>query len=271
MSAIDFRGEWVLVTGASSGIGREFAIQLAELGAQLVLVARSRERLVELADSLGTAVKVVVADLSTRAGIDACLAEVDALQLPIRHIVNNAGMGGAGHFVRMDPDAMEAMTTLNALAPMLITRHFLPKLLEARAGGFVQVASTSSFLPIPYMATYGATKSYVLSFSSAVLEEIGDSGVRILALCPGSVPTEFQERAGYTLHGAQSHSAISAKQVVKQGLSAYARGDNVFVPGVINTLQMFAQRFVSLSFKAKAAALMMRRSGRDKVNSDEQT
>ncbi|MEN9579562.1 MAG: hypothetical protein RJA70_2571 [Pseudomonadota bacterium] len=266
MSSIDFCDGWVLVTGASSGIGREFAVQLAKLGARLVLAARSRDRLVDLADTLGTPVKVVVADLSTRAGIDRLLADVDALELPIRHVVNNAGMGGAGHFARMDPDAIEAMTTLNSLAPILITRHFLPKLLEARAGGFIQVASTSSFLPIPYMATYGATKAYVLSFSVALLEEIQSSGVRVLSLCPGSVPTEFQERAGYTLHGPQSRSAISAEQVVREGLAAYVRGEEVLVPGRINALQMFAQRFVSLPLKAKAAALVMRRSGRDKVS-----
>ncbi len=263
---MEFNDEWVLVTGASSGIGREFAVQLAAKGAKLVLLARSRERLVELADSLGVEAKVVTGDLSTPELVRKAMADVDALGVPVRHVVNNAGMGGAGNFSRHEPEMLEKLTALNATAPMLITRHFLPKLLEAGSGGFIQIASTGAFVPVPFMAVYGATKAYVLSFSVAIAEEIRDSGVRITCVCPGPVPTEFQERAGYKLHGMQGKNKMSADEVVERALRDYERGEQVSIPGRMNALQMFAQRFVSMPFKTRAAGAVMRRSGRDKLN-----
>lgn len=266
MKPIDLRGDWALVTGASSGIGKEFALQLAVRGVNLVLVARSEQRLTELSGAMQVETRVVSADLSSADGTKALLAKLDEIDLPIRHVVNNAGMGGAGHFIRQDPGVIEAMTALNTLAPALITRYFAPKFVDQREGGFIQVASTGALVPVPYMATYGATKAYLLSLSAALAEEVGEYGVRVCTVCPGPVPTEFQQRAGYELHGMQGKNKMSAEEVASKAIAAYCRGETVFIPGRMNALQMFAQRVLSTQLKAKAAGVVMRRSGRDRVN-----
>jgi uncharacterized protein len=134
MTPIDFKDQWVLVTGASAGLGREFAKQLAKDGANLVVVARSEQRLAELADELGTQVRVVAADLSEPAGVKQMLHTVDNLGVPIEHVINNAGVGGAGHFSRQGADRITAMTALNCDALVHITHHFLPRFLERKSG-----------------------------------------------------------------------------------------------------------------------------------------
>lgn len=265
MTPIDWQGSWVLVTGASAGMGRQFAYALAKRGAQLVLCSRNEQRLRALADELGTPCQVIAADLETHAGIDQLLSRVDQLGIEIDHVINNAGMGGAGPFASQDPEHHVRMTELNCVAALRITRHFLPRMVERRTGGVLQVVSTAGFQPVPFMATYGATKAYLLHLSIALSEELEGTGVRMTALCPGPVPTEFQERAGYQLTGLQEKNQMSAEQVVEKGLRAYSRGQWVYTPGVTNSIQTFAQRFFSRKFVTKASAMVMRRSGRDRV------
>jgi uncharacterized protein len=265
MTPLDLKDQWVLVTGASAGMGREFAKALAKSGAHLVVCARSEQRLAELADELGTQVRIVVADLSEPSGVTKLLQDVDNLGVPVEHVINNAGVGGAGHFSGQNPERMAAMTALNCDALVRITHHFLPRFLERKSGGFLQVASTAAFQPVPFMALYGATKSFVLSLSLALAEEIDGSGVRMTALCPGPVPTEFQAAAGYELNGMTAKNGMSARDVTQAGLKAYQRGDWLCTPGTANAFQTFAQRFLSYKQRTKAAAFVMRRSGRDRV------
>ncbi len=265
MSAIDWAGQWVLVTGASSGIGRQFAVELAQRRANLVLCSRSEARLAELADELGTETRIIAADLETSEGVAELLQKADALDVRIDHVINNAGMGGAGHFSRQDPEHQVNLTALNCTSLLSITRHFLPKFVERQGGGFIQIASTASFQPVPYMAVYGATKAYVLSLSVAIAEEIDGSGVRMTVLCPGPVQTGFQARAGYELTGVQKKNKMSVEEVVAAGLRAYDKGIWVCIPGTTNSLQTFAQRFFPMRVVTKAAALVMKRSGRDRV------
>lgn len=265
MRAVDWKDQWVLVTGASAGMGRQFAVELAARGANLVLCARDEARLNGLADELNTEVRVVAADLSTPAGVASLLERTEALDVEIQHVINNAGVGGAGHFVRQDVERLEAMTALNCTALLRITHHFLPRFVERGEGGFLQVASTASFQPVPYMAVYGATKAYVLSLSTALAEELKGTGVRMTTLCPGPVQTEFQERAGYALTGMQKNNATAAEDVIHAGLEAYENGRWTYIPGATNSLQTFLQRFFPLKTVTKAAALVMKRSGRDQV------
>ncbi len=265
MSPVDWSGQWVLVTGASSGIGRQFAVELARRGANLVLCSRNRQRLEQLADELNTETRVIATDLETAEGVAQLLQQVDALDIRIDHVVNNAGMGGAGHFARQDPAHQVNLTALNCTSVVRITRHFLPQFIEREGGGFIQIASTASFQPVPYMAVYGATKAYVLSFSVAVAQEIEGSGVRMTVLCPGPVQTGFQARAGYELTGIQKKNKMSVEDVVNSGLAAYDKDRRVCIPGTTNSLQTFAQRFFPLSVVTKAAATVMKRSGRDKL------
>ncbi|HEX2733756.1 MAG TPA: SDR family oxidoreductase [Polyangiaceae bacterium] len=265
MMRLDFKEQWVLVTGASAGMGREFAVQLAARGANLVICARQEQRLAALAGELRTQVRVVAADLASPGGVDRLLESVEGLNVPIEHVVNNAGVGGAGPFAGQNPARLAAMSALNCDALVRITHHFLPRFLERKSGGFLQVASTAAFQPVPFMAAYGATKAFVFSLSLALAEEIEGSGVRMTTLCPGPVPTEFQASAGYELSGMQARSNMSAEVVVRAALKAYERGDWVCTPGFNNSFQTFAQRFVSYKFRTKAAGYVMRKSGRDRV------
>jgi hypothetical protein len=263
----DWTNQWVLITGASSGIGRQFAIELARRGANLVLCSRNRARLEALADDLNTQARVIAADLEMDSGVDDLIRQVSELDVRIDHVVNNAGMGGPGYFVSQSQERQQRMVALNCTAVMRITRHFLPEFVERRSGGFIQVASTAGFQPVPFMAVYGATKAFVLNFTLGVAEELRDTQVRMMALCPGAVPTEFQERAGYQLTGMQHKNRMSAERVIETALSAYERGNWVCTPGVTNSMQVVLQRFVPLSLVTRAAAFVMKRSGRDRVES----
>jgi len=252
-----FRGTSALITGASSGLGAEFARVLSKRGVKLVLTARSRDRLEALARDLDTESRVVALDLSTRAGVDALLREVEHVD----HLVNNAGFGSAGRFANTDADAQAEMVRLNCEAVMRLSRHYLPPMLERGRGGILHVASTAAFQPMPFMATYGGTKAFVLSFSVALAEEVRGSGVRILALCPGPVPTGFQEVAGIE-PGMERLAALSSVETVAQALRAYEAGDAVCVPGSVNRVQTLFSKLMPRSVVTRSIAAAMQRMGR---------
>jgi short-subunit dehydrogenase len=227
-----------LVTGASSGLGAQFARRLAERGLSLVLSARSADKLATLAGELGSShgvgTRVVAADLSTAAGIDRLIDEVSALGVPIDHLIGNAGFGTHGAFVESDPSEQRAMVTLNCEAIVALTRALLPGMLERGRGGVINVASTAGFQPAGTFATYAATKAFVLHFTEALHEEARGAGVRVMALCPGPVPTGFQERASFRIAPAQRWMTMSAAQTVDRALADYERGAAVCIPGALN-------------------------------------
>ncbi len=260
-----YRGSWALVTGASSGLGEQFARQLAALGSHLVLSARSEGKLRELGDALsaehGVACRTIACDLARPEELDRLFAEIDGIGEPIDHVVNDAGVGRVGRFSEMPADEQLYMLRLNCEALMRITHHFLPKMLARERGGFIQVASTSAYQPMPFMATYGATKAFVLSFSSALSVELRGTGVRMLALCPGPVATGFHERAGTEL-GAERVAALSAEQTVERALKAYAAGRSVLVPGAVNRAHVLGTSILPQRLLARAVEQGMRWSGR---------
>lgn len=259
-----YSGSWALVTGASSGIGAEFAKQLAARGTNLVLSARSEDKLHALARALSQQVetRVVVADLSDAAGASVLATGVDHLGVPVAHLVNNAGFGLVGSFVAGDPEVQARMVRLNCEALMLLSRHFLPAMIEARRGGIIHVASVAGHLPTPYMAVYGATKAFVLSFSLALAEEVRNEGVTVSALCPGPVPTGFQQAAGMKASKLPRLSAMSAEQTVTSGLHAYENGQTLCVPGALNSIQTWAAHLLPRSVVARGTAVAMRSMGR---------
>ena len=235
-----------LVSGASSGIGEAYARALAAAGYDLVLTARRRERLSELAATLrarhGRSVEVVIADLSTPSGVDVLTSAVEALGLEISLLVNNAGFGSYGPFVDQELGRELAMIDLNARALVALTGHYLPLMLKRGAGAILHVASTTAYQPVPYMAVYGASKAFVLHFSEAISRENATSGVRILAVCPGHTPTEFQERSGAHRRPVRT-SAQSAADVVAESLRALDRGwGDAIVTGAPNKLTTQAAR-----------------------------
>ncbi len=260
-----FRGAWVLVTGASSGIGEEFARQLAARGGNLVLTARSRVRLEELAlqltDAFGVETAVVVGDLAAPDGADALCRDVDALGVFVEHVVNNAGFGLSGPFIQSDAERLAQMVRLNCESVMVIARHFAPAMVREQRGGILNVASTAGHQPMPYLAVYAATKAFVLSLSMALSEELRPHHVRVSALCPGPVPTAFQKTAGIE-PGAERLAVLSAAETVRRGLAAYERGDSMEVTGTVNRVQTLGSKLMPRRVVAWSLARAMERMGR---------
>jgi uncharacterized protein len=202
-----------LVTGASAGLGVEFARMLAARGSALVLAARRTERLEELAASLDVEVRVITIDLSLP---EAGKRLFDAAG-PVDLVVNNAGFGTHGALVDEAPERLAQEVALNVAAVVDITRAFLPPMIANGFGGIVNVASTAAFQPIPGMAVYGASKAFVLSFSEAVWAEARRHGVKVTALAPGATATEFFDVVG------TSQAAVGRQQTPQQVIATALR------------------------------------------------
>jgi short-subunit dehydrogenase len=231
---------WAVVTGASSGIGAAFARALDARGYSLLLVARRRERLEELARTLQRA-EVLTADLGDEAEVARVAAH--ALQLgDVELLVNNAGFATNGDFLALDGARETAMVKLNALTPLELAQKLLPAMVARKAGGVINVSSIGAFQPVPYMATYGATKAFLLSWSEALAHELRNTGVRVTCVCPGPTATEFFEVANVDPMMAKMPHVMSADAVVARTLDAFDDGRAVLVPGLINWLTAFVTR-----------------------------
>jgi hypothetical protein len=231
---------FAVVTGASSGIGHAFALRLAGRGHDLVVVARRRPRLEELAGQVRTAharrVEVVEADLATAAGRDRLWQATERLGEPVEMLVNNAGFGLAGSFLELDRERQLEMVALNVTAVTDLAHRYLGSMVAHGRGALVNVASLAAFQPVPYFAAYAATKSYVLALTEALEEEVRSAGVRVLALCPGPVPTEFQDIAGTKLEGAVKIVTTTPEECVDLALAGLDEGRVFVVPGVYNRI-----------------------------------
>ncbi len=223
-----------LVTGASAGIGAAYAERLAREQYDLVVVARSRDRLDALAkrlvDSRAIEVEVLAADL-TRADQLSIVEERLASDPTFDLLVNNAGFGTFGPFAELDVAHEEEEIRLNVIALMRLTRAVLPGMLKRGQGAVINVSSMAGLAPLPLNATYGATKAFVNSFTEAIHEEIAGSGVKLQVLQPGFTRTEFQERAGISSSSVPDFAWMDASAVVDASIEALRRGDLVCVPG----------------------------------------
>jgi short-subunit dehydrogenase len=224
--------EVALVTGASAGIGAEFAKQLSAEGYEVILVARREERMRELAALLPGPAHVVVCDLANDAS--SLARKVQELGKEVDVLVNNAGFGTHGRFVETDAAREAEEVRLNCEALVTVTHAFLPAMLERRRGGVITVASTAGMQPLPYEAVYSATKAFARSFSDALAAELRGSGVRVLCVNPGPVPTEWQQVAGYAPdYLPPVPGKISAEQVARESLAAFKRGRRTIIPGAV--------------------------------------
>lgn len=222
--------ETALITGASSGIGEQFARQLAERGHELILVARRKDRLEKLAGELETTTHVIANDLAKDA--DGLKKSVDKLDAQVDLLVNNAGFGARDRFLDIPAERQAEMVRVNCEAVVVLTHAFLPGMVERGRGGIITVASTAGMQPLPYEAVYGASKAFALNFTEALHAELRATGVKALAVNPGPVPTEWQQVAGYDESGAEMMpGAIEADQVVREALRSYDRGHRSLVPG----------------------------------------
>ena len=253
MKEFNFLQKTALVTGASSGIGEAFTRELARRGARLVLVARNRGRLERLAGEFDNAI-FVAEDLASPGAAQRVFDALASQGIEVDLLVNNAGFGTHGGFGDLQLSTQCEAIDLNVGALVELTHLFLP-MLERRQGGVINVASTAAFQPVPYMAVYGATKAFVLSFSEALWAEYRPRGVRVTVLCPGATETAFFARAG---EGAALGKKAPAKDVVRLGLKAFGANRASVVHGAANYLTALSLRIFTRELVATLTAKLMK-------------
>lgn len=259
MNTTFFAGSSVLVTGASSGIGEAFARSLAKRGANLILTARSEDKLNLLADELRkthrVSVHVFSVDLILPDAPQRLFENIKASGLSVDVLVNNAGFGKWAHFLGESMDTYERMLSLNINALVKLTYLCLPDMLAQGKGGVINVASTAAFQPVPYIAVYSASKAFVLSFTEALAGEYREHGIRILALCPGATDTNFNSIANVNTAG--THFA-TPEAVAEAGLNAYLQDKSYLVQGCKNYLTSLLPRILPRARVIKIVANMFK-------------
>ena len=260
---MDLNGCTVLITGASAGIGREFARQLAGRVATMVLVARRRDRLEQLRDEFTTRnpklnVQIKTADLSRTEDVEALAAALERDGLAIDLLINNAGLGDRGDFATAEPQRLADMVLVNILSLTSLTRRLVPGMIERRRGAILNVSSSASFLPIPRMAVYAASKAYVTSLSEALRTELAPFGISVSALCPGPVHTEFDtvaQRAHDPRGSAPELTYVPVEEVVRAALDGVERNRPIVIPGTAMKLAMFFARLMPMPVLRLASRL----------------
>ena len=252
-----------LVTGASSGIGEAFAQRLAGAGVPLVVVARSADRLEQLASTLDVDVEVVVADLETEAGQRAVERRLSASARPVDLLVNNAGFGVSGSFAATPIDSQVAMIELNVVALVRLTHAAVDAMRIRGHGGVLNVSSVAGYIPAPNSAVYAATKAFVTSFSQSIHEEVKRSGVTVTALCPGFTRTEFQTRAGSDVDASRMPSALwqSPDEVAEAGLHALRHRRALVVSGAQNRAMVGTVKLLPAAVARRVAGMFTSHSG----------
>jgi len=258
-----------LITGASAGIGAAIARELAERGHGVVLVARRRDRLRELAAQLerecGVRAETVACDLARPATWRRLQERVRALGLEVSILVNNAGFATGGPFHESDADRELEQVRVLVEAVVALTRAFVAPMVQRGGGAVLNVASTAGMQPMPYSAGYAAAKAYVLSFSEALHQELSGTGVTVTALAPGPVATEFWKVAGWQVGGGSFQGAVprpawvSAEQAASAGVRGLEAGSRVVIPGLPMRAGMLAARYLPNAVKLPALEWAMRR------------
>lgn len=258
----EWSGKWALVTGASAGIGKALAEELARQGAHLVLTARRRERLEELAQQLSSVHKIqariFIADLAQPDAPEKIHQFTNDQRIEIELLINNAGFGAYGEFPTVDSRRLTDMVQVNCAAVVQLTRLYLPGMVARGHGGVLIVASTASFQSVPYISTYAATKAFDLIFAEGLAEEMKPHGVRVCALCPGSTDSEFAEVAGQTHVAATRRNRETAEKVARTGLRALAEGKSYVVSGARNYLGVLGQRLLPRRVITRVVARMFK-------------
>jgi short-subunit dehydrogenase len=257
---LNFENTTILITGASSGIGKEFATQLASKGANLILTARTHSDLINLAEDLESEnaniwIKTIPADLSELNGSIKLFEKINDLDLSVDYLINNAGFGKFCEFSGENFETYHKMLMLNINALVELTHLFLPTMINKNSGGVINVASIGSFQPLPYQAVYGASKAFVLSFSEALTGELLDKNIRVMALCPGTTESRFMVNANADT---SNMNLAPASKVVSSALTAYTKNRMYTVSGTINYLVSLIPRLVSRKRTVKIVANMFK-------------
>lgn len=244
-----------LITGASAGLGAEFARQCARRGEEVVLVARRKDRLDALAAEIGNA-HVIVSDLAKPKEATRVVGEVISRGMWVRTLINNAGFGLAGRFDELPLARQLEMIDLNIRALTNLSFVVINDMVLKGGGAILNVASTGAFQPGPGIAVYFATKAYVLSFTEALHEEWKSRGIRVTALCPGPTATEFGSVAGFGKDGAFAKYSVDSVSVVAVGLAALDKGKAVAIPGLLNKFSAQGHRFLPRSTLRRIAGAL---------------
>lgn len=257
-----YDGQVALITGASTGIGRAYARAFAARGANLIVVARSADKLEVVANEArvrnSVRADVIAHDLSVPGSGSALLDKVADLGHDVDILVNNAGFGTYGSFADIDPARLDAEIQLNCGTLVDLSRGVLPGMITRRQGAIVNVASTAAFQPIPTMAVYGATKAFVLSFSVALAEEVRASGVRVLATCPGATETPFFDVAG-ARDTRMTMSMRTVDDVIATTFRGLEAGSSSAVDGLLNAISAYGARMAPIGIAAKIAGMVVGR------------
>ena len=249
-----------LITGASSGIGAAFARKLAARGRNVLLVARSEDKLIALCNELGRLTSIraqyIGLDLQQPDAAAQLFEETNKRELEIDMLINNAGFGSMGDFAKLDVNRELEIIQLNIRALVDLTHRFLQPMRERKRGTIINVASTAGFQAVPYMATYAATKAFVLSFSEALWEENRAHGVHVMALCPGVTETNFFEASG--MDHPPMRISQTPEEVVDTALRALNRKKGTVISGWLNLFTTEAERFVPRSLVTRIAGKALR-------------
>jgi short-subunit dehydrogenase len=255
MSTFALEGASALITGASAGIGREFARQLAGRAGSLVLMARRQERLEELRDELtkrdpNLNVHIHVADLTDEGAVVELCHWLEQEKISIDLLINNAGLGDYGPFASSEINRINEMLLVNIVALTSLTRRLLPQMISQKRGAIINVSSSAGFLPMTGLAVYAASKSYVTSFSEALRMELRGTDVTVTTLCPGPVHTEFTEVAKRASNRKQKSGPefvhVPVEEVVRATLDALTRDRALVIPGFVMKLAMSLVRMTPL-------------------------
>jgi uncharacterized protein len=256
-----------LITGASAGIGHEFARQLADSARSLVLLARREQKLNELRDELmqrcpNLTVHIHTTDLADLAQLKELIEWLDDEKIEVDLLINNAGLGDLGSFATSDPSRNEQMMLVNMVALTSLTRHLLPQMIGRKRGGILNISSSAGFLPIPGFAIYAASKAFVTSFSEALRSELRGTGVSVCTLCPGPVHTQFQEvakRPGGELASGPEFVHVSVERVVRDARAALEADRPLVIPGLAMKIGMFLVRITPMPILRWASRLWSNR------------
>ncbi|KAA5547276.1 SDR family oxidoreductase [Roseiconus nitratireducens] len=252
----------VLITGASSGIGKDLAIQFAKGGNDVVLVARSESKLQDLAEQIRqdfhVAATVIRSDLATSDGVDQLCNQLREQAIHVDTLVNNAGFGALGRFSELSIDRQTAMLMVNVVALTRLTRALLPAMIRRGEGGILNVGSIAGYQAGPNMSVYYASKAYVLSFTEGLREELAGTGLHVCCLAPGATESNFGDDSGMSKLDMFSSATMSSEAVAKAGYEGYCDNEDIIIPGWKNRLMVKSTALLPRSAMRKLVGKMQR-------------